>query len=901
MVGWRRWREPVQGALEALRDNGCSPVLEVVGEPGVGKTLLLARLAETAETLGQRVLHAKSLTAWREPAEPPGLVLILDDLHLADATTFDLLAGLCAQRPPNLLLVVAYRPAQAPPALRALLADQGHRLERIELGPLTRAEAEELVGKGRNRWYEASAGNPRYLLLLAGLEPREAATVELTGLGEAELRLAWAAAVVGDPFEVGLATVVANLAVPDALAAVDALTARDLIRPAGLGSRLRFRIPLLRHIVYDASGPGWRLGAHARAAVALRSWGAPAIEQAWHLCQVARAGDEDAAAVLGAAAAQAMPHEPALAAVWLGAAIRLLPGGSPRHPAMRYDLARSLALAGFLNASRSVAHDLLDSVPPGSALPRARVAALCAMVERLLGNHSQAQAILHDTLAVTPANETAPVALELAAASLMRSDFKANSSWARRASRGGEGPVRASAFGFLAMAAFAEGEMGQAVQCLDQASEIIDGIPDGWLARHLDCTLWIGWSEVYLGQFDRAVRHLERGIAVAGRRQQHLRPLLLTCLTMAHRWVGRLAEARRSADAAVAAAELTASPELRTIAHATSSWVASWTGDVARSLNDAEAAMRSAGRSESWFRGVAAAMAARARIGAGEPEGCADAIVAAFGGPDLPWADPWSRVSWWEVLVRAELAVDRPDNAMRWAKRAEADTGGLLFPEGLAKLAVAQVHAATGRHSTAASLAERAADLLTTAGCRLDAGRAHLLAATSLTANDAANHAADRPLARQRIARALTLFVECGADRLAAEARRERRRLVALREPVRSDSENQAATSGLTRREGEVARLVAEGLTNRAISRKLGVVPKTVEAHLSNIFAKLGVQSRAALVSALAQLGSHRTSPPGEATTKPPSPSYRAARTPGTRLSSSPDTASRSTSQPPST
>jgi DNA-binding NarL/FixJ family response regulator len=199
------------------------------------------------------------------------------------------------------------------------------------------------------------------------------------------------------------------------------------------------------------------------------------------------------------------------------------------------------------------------------------------------------------------------------------------------------------------------------------------------------------------------------------------------------------------------------------------------------------------------------------------------------------------------------------------------------------------VHAATGRHTAAASLAAHAAELLGAAGCRLDAGRAHLLAATSLAGGDAA----DRPAARQQVARALTVFVECGADRLAAEARRERRRLMAMRDPVR--------VNNLTGRENEVARLVAEGLTNRAISRKLGVVPKTVEAHLSNVFAKLGVRSRAALVNVLAQSVNHRTPPSADATTKAPSPSYRAARTPGTRLSSAPEVASRSTSKPPST
>lgn len=51
---------------------------------------------------------------------------------------------------------------------------------------------------------------------------------------------------------------------------------------------------------------------------------------------------------------------------------------------------------------------------------------------------------------------------------------------------------------------------------------------------------------------------------------------------------------------------------------------------------------------------------------------------------------------------------------------------------------------------------------------------------------------------------------------------------------------------GLSAREVEVLRLVAAGATNRAIAGELYLSEKTVERHLSNIFAKLGVSSRAA-------------------------------------------------------
>jgi DNA-binding NarL/FixJ family response regulator len=54
------------------------------------------------------------------------------------------------------------------------------------------------------------------------------------------------------------------------------------------------------------------------------------------------------------------------------------------------------------------------------------------------------------------------------------------------------------------------------------------------------------------------------------------------------------------------------------------------------------------------------------------------------------------------------------------------------------------------------------------------------------------------------------------------------------------------ATSGLTSREMEVIRLLARGETNRAIARTLSISERTVDRHVSNIFTKLDLPSRAA-------------------------------------------------------
>ncbi len=62
----------------------------------------------------------------------------------------------------------------------------------------------------------------------------------------------------------------------------------------------------------------------------------------------------------------------------------------------------------------------------------------------------------------------------------------------------------------------------------------------------------------------------------------------------------------------------------------------------------------------------------------------------------------------------------------------------------------------------------------------------------------------------------------------------------------------------LTRRQAEVAALVAEGCTNRQIARSLGISEKTAEIHVSNIMSRLNVPSRAGVAT---WVSTHRESP----------------------------------------
>lgn len=73
---------------------------------------------------------------------------------------------------------------------------------------------------------------------------------------------------------------------------------------------------------------------------------------------------------------------------------------------------------------------------------------------------------------------------------------------------------------------------------------------------------------------------------------------------------------------------------------------------------------------------------------------------------------------------------------------------------------------------------------------------------------------------------------------------REVMREIGARPPARASG---AGAGGLTGREAEIARLVAERHSNKEIGASLGISSRTVSTHLSNIFAKLDVTSRGEL------------------------------------------------------
>ncbi len=104
-----------------------------------------------------------------------------------------------------------------------------------------------------------------------------------------------------------------------------------------------------------------------------------------------------------------------------------------------------------------------------------------------------------------------------------------------------------------------------------------------------------------------------------------------------------------------------------------------------------------------------------------------------------------------------------------------------------------------------------------------------------------------RSVAREPLRQALDLATRCGATVLATRAQAE---LAAA--GARPRRHQISGPDALTASERRVARMAADGLSNREIAQALYITVRTVENHLSRAYAKLGITSRRGLVSVLA-------------------------------------------------
>lgn len=103
--------------------------------------------------------------------------------------------------------------------------------------------------------------------------------------------------------------------------------------------------------------------------------------------------------------------------------------------------------------------------------------------------------------------------------------------------------------------------------------------------------------------------------------------------------------------------------------------------------------------------------------------------------------------------------------------------------------------------------------------------------------------------------RALAAFEGLGARPMAQAVARRLRERGARSIPRGPRPTTRANAAGLTRRELEIAALLAADLRNSEIAARLSLAPKTVEHHVSSILAKLDARSRAEAVRGAARLG----------------------------------------------
>jgi DNA-binding CsgD family transcriptional regulator len=113
------------------------------------------------------------------------------------------------------------------------------------------------------------------------------------------------------------------------------------------------------------------------------------------------------------------------------------------------------------------------------------------------------------------------------------------------------------------------------------------------------------------------------------------------------------------------------------------------------------------------------------------------------------------------------------------------------------------------------------------------------LARTHLVFGEWLRREGRRHEAREHLRAAHSFLADIGAEPFAARAARELR---ATGEHPRKRSAQ--PTDALTAQELTIARLVSSGATSREVGAQLFLSPRTIEAHLRNIFRKLGITSR---------------------------------------------------------
>jgi ATP/maltotriose-dependent transcriptional regulator MalT len=398
-----------------------------------------------------------------------------------------------------------------------------------------------------------------------------------------------------------------------------------------------------------------------------------------------------------------------------------------------------------------------------------------------------------------------------------------------------------AAWSALALGAYGESDLATADRAVSEAAALFDRTADADIAAHdPGVAVWLGWAETCLERLDDSIRHLERAVAIARSTQQrHLIAGLLAFETQALRLKGRLGDIHRNADAVTELALLMDSDVPRRMAMTMRAAAEVISGDM-------YAAVRFADRDDPPS-GIARIVLAEAMLEIGEPERCDALLLDKDGAPRLPRI-PFCEAYGLFQLTRSALARGALEQAEAYAARAGeiASRCPTLLPRSSAAQARGALLLARGDPGEACREATVAIDCAERLGAPLVAARARILLGDALAA------LGDRAAATAELRTAHAELESLGAGRHADQAARSLRKLgrgVPRRAATRANGE----VSVLSARELEVLSLVVQGKTNRQIAEDLYLSVRTVDRHLSRIFDKLGVSSRAAAASVLAR------------------------------------------------
>jgi DNA-binding NarL/FixJ family response regulator len=384
---------------------------------------------------------------------------------------------------------------------------------------------------------------------------------------------------------------------------------------------------------------------------------------------------------------------------------------------------------------------------------------------------------------------------------------------------------------------------------LEQAGPLLDSLSDDAIAPRCEAIYHVAYCENWYQQFELALPHFHRGLAVSrATGQGHFVLPLSIGVALTLERLGRLPEALETIESAIEACRIANNNLWLSWALSLNSWILAQQGDLVRALPAGEEALAVARAHDCQLVVAAVGWAfGGALLEAGEFERSRAVVLETGGGPELPHFAATYRCWDYELLTRAEIGLGRLDSARDWARRltAQAERLELAALIGSAHRARASVAIADDDPGLAVDHARLAVESFEQTNMQVERERARLVLGRAYGfSGEAASAVAVLQQSEQALA-------GLGAEPLRREA------AAALRVVGGRAAERTVRAvgggDGLTPRQLEIAQLVARGRSNREIAAALFLSEKTVENHLARAFAKLGVNSRAALAAAVAR------------------------------------------------